>query len=178
MAELALSHPAVAGGRTPRQRLRLVGGTDDPNLEALRFDAIGFVLSSAIAIGMERDLDGTSPPANYRSSRGRPALARRRRAGLRQRQRWAALPEHAAQNSWRTWPRKPGCPMHGLVTCATCTRQSYSAAARPFISLPCDSDTPTPRRRSASTPMCRVPCRGNKPSTPRTFFAAEVEAGG
>ena len=58
MAELVMRHPAIAGSRrTPKDRLQLFGPTDDGDLESLRFDAVGFLLSGAIAVGMTRDID-------------------------------------------------------------------------------------------------------------------------
>jgi hypothetical protein len=58
MAGLVLAHPIIAGGDGPAdERVRLFGPTDDPGLEALRYDAVGYLLASAIAVGLTRDLD-------------------------------------------------------------------------------------------------------------------------
>lgn len=57
MAGLVLDHPAVAGGRLPKQRLHLFGPSDDPALEGLRFEAVGYLLAGTIAVGMTRGFD-------------------------------------------------------------------------------------------------------------------------
>lgn len=58
MSGLVLAHPAVLDGARSDTPLALFGPTADPRLEALRFDAVGFLVAGALAVGLEgRDFD-------------------------------------------------------------------------------------------------------------------------
>jgi hypothetical protein len=58
MSRLVLAHPAVADGVRPETPLALFGGTDDPRLEGLRSDALGYLIGGALALGMTgQDID-------------------------------------------------------------------------------------------------------------------------
>jgi hypothetical protein len=52
MSRLVLAHPAVADGARSDTPLALFGATADPRLEALRSDAVGYLVAGALALGM------------------------------------------------------------------------------------------------------------------------------
>ena len=63
LSRIVLAHPAVADGVRAEEPLALFGATDDPGLEDLRFDSLGFLLSGALALGMSgRSLDDLGEP--------------------------------------------------------------------------------------------------------------------
>ncbi len=58
LARIVLAQPAVADGVRSEEPLALFGATDDPGLEDLRSDSLGFLLSGALALSMSgRSLD-------------------------------------------------------------------------------------------------------------------------
>jgi hypothetical protein len=58
LTRIVLAQPAVADGVRSQEPLALFGATDDPGLEDLRYDSLGFLLSGALALGMSgRSLD-------------------------------------------------------------------------------------------------------------------------
>jgi IPT/TIG domain len=63
LSRIVLAHPAVADGVRSEEPLALFGATDDPRLEDLRYDSLGFLLSGALALGMTgRSLDDLGEP--------------------------------------------------------------------------------------------------------------------
>lgn len=52
MSRIVRSHPAVAEGRTPATALQLFGQDGDDGLLELRYDAVGFLVGGALALGM------------------------------------------------------------------------------------------------------------------------------
>ena len=63
LTRVVLAHPAVADGVRSEEPLALFDATDDPGLEELRYDSLGFLLSGALALGMSgRSLDDLGEP--------------------------------------------------------------------------------------------------------------------
>jgi hypothetical protein len=63
LTRIVLAHPAVADGVRSEEPLALFGPTDDRGLEDLRYDSLGFLLSGALALGMNgRSLDDLAEP--------------------------------------------------------------------------------------------------------------------
>jgi hypothetical protein len=62
LSRIVMRLPAIADGVRDEQPLALFGATDDPELEALRHDSVGFLIAGALALGMTRDnLDDLGP---------------------------------------------------------------------------------------------------------------------
>jgi hypothetical protein len=63
LTRIVLAQPAVADGVRSDEPLALFGETDDPGLEGLRYDSLGFLLSGALALGMSgRSIDDLAEP--------------------------------------------------------------------------------------------------------------------
>lgn len=61
MTRLVMANPALDGAK-PDLQLRLFGPTDDPDLQGLRNQSVGYLLAGALALGMTgQDLDGLIP---------------------------------------------------------------------------------------------------------------------
>jgi len=84
LSRIVMGHPAVADGVRSEQPLALFGDTADAELDALRYDAVGFLVAGALALGMTRDdLDDLGAPLLHAAVATDPEslLLRRRLVG-------------------------------------------------------------------------------------------------
>jgi hypothetical protein len=84
LTRIVLTQPAVAEGVRSDEPLALFGATDDPGLEDLRYDSLGFLLSGVLALGMTgRSLDKLGEPLLHAAVTTDPAslLLRRQLVG-------------------------------------------------------------------------------------------------